>query len=56
MGTQRAKDRDKLKNKAEKIYKETNSEISEGQTSEEDDQQKPKYKHWKRMIGRAKKI
>lgn len=49
---QLAKDRDKLKSKAEEIYKETNSEISDGQTSEEeDDRQKPKYKHWKRKLG-----
>lgn len=43
-----AKDRDKIKNKAEEIYKETISEISDGETSSEDNQQRHKYKHWKK--------
>lgn len=43
-----AKDRDKLKKEAEEIYKETTSEISDGESSEEDSSRPKRYKHWKR--------
>lgn len=48
---QLAEDRDKLKKKAEEIYKETFSEISEGESSEEEGRSK-QYKHWKRKMKR----
>lgn len=47
---QLANDREKMKKTAEEIYKETLSEISDGESSEEDNSRPKKYKHWKRYL------
>lgn len=43
-----AKDKEKLKKKVEEIYKNEDSEISDGVSTEEEDQGKGSYKHWKK--------
>lgn len=42
-----SKDREKMKRKLEEIYKNEGSEISDGESSEEENREK-RYKHWKR--------
>lgn len=44
-----AEDKGRIKSFAEEIYNEVVSEISEGEDSEEDDNNVKKYRHWKKM-------
>lgn len=47
-----AEDREKLKKMSEEIYKDSASEISDGESTDENGSDRDRYKHWKKKVNR----